>query len=44
MAVKYTICVILMIKVVFFFYIILLKKIKRVQSEAQQQCIQGFFK
>ncbi len=33
-----------MIKVVFFFYRILCKKIKRGQSKAQQQYIQGFFK
>ncbi len=45
MAIKYTIFVILMIKVVFFLDRILgKKKVKRGQSKAQQQYIQGFFK
>ncbi len=44
MAIKYTICVILMIKLVVFFTEFCVKKIKRGQSKAQQQYIQGFFK
>ncbi len=46
MAIKYTICVMLMIKlkVCLFFDRIFEKKMKRGQSQAQQQYIQGFFK
>ncbi len=44
MAVKYTICVILMIKLFFFDIILCKKKPKRGQSKAQQQYTQGFFK
>ncbi len=44
MAVKYTICAILMIKVFCFFSEFCVKKIKKGQSKAQQQYIQGFFK
>ncbi len=42
MAVKYTICVILMIK--FFWQNFVKTKTKRGQSKAQQQYIYGFFK
>ncbi len=44
MAVKYTICVILIIKFFFLTEFCENKKTERGQSKAQQQYIQGFFK
>ncbi len=44
MAIKYTICVILIIKLEEFYLDRMCQKVKRGQSKAQQQYIQGFFR